>query len=238
MGDEESRGATIHEEPPLRRSRRRRLAPEDRKRALIAAALELFNARPYDQVSVDDIAAAAAMSRPLLYHYYGGKHGVFLAALRQAADELVAAIREAAARTPGEWLSSGLAAYLDQIATNPMGFTTLVGHGSSPLSEAGETIIGQVRDAILDQIMKALLPGTEPPPLLRSVIRGWAGMVEVISRQWQQTGEPSRPELERILSQLFEAALETAARNDPSVRQALDAADWKPRQTDSGPRGY
>ena len=220
MGDEEPGAATV-------RGPRRRLTPEDRKRTLIAVALELFNARPYDQVSVDDIAAAAAMSRPLLYHYYGGKHGVFLAALRQAADDLLAAIGEAAADSPRAWLSAGLGAYLDQVAANPIGFTTLVGYGASPVSEAGETIIGQVREAILDQLMVGLRPATEPP-MLRSILRGWIGMVEVISRQWQQTGEPSRAELERVIPEMFDAALQTAARNDPAVREALRTSSWRP----------
>src|ERR1700740_3168626 len=80
---------------PPGRGPRRRMAPDDRRRALMMAALELFQARPYDQGSVDDIAPAADMSRPLLYHYYGGKLGVFLAALRQASDELLAVVRAA-----------------------------------------------------------------------------------------------------------------------------------------------
>src|SRR5580693_3507460 len=66
------------------RPARRRLAPDDRRQALINSALRLFNARPYDEVSVDDIAADAGMSRALVYHYCGGKAGVFATALRLA----------------------------------------------------------------------------------------------------------------------------------------------------------
>lgn len=170
MGEEEPGAATT-------RGPRRRLSPEDRKQALITVALKLFNAKPYDQVSVDDIAAAAEMSRPLLYHYYGGKHGVFLAALRQAAGDLLDAMRDAAVDSPRAWLSAGLRAYLDQIDANPIAFTTLVGYGASPAGEEGETIIGQVREAILDRVIAALRPAGEPP-MLRSILRGWIGMVD------------------------------------------------------------
>src|SRR5262245_48474899 len=89
--------------PPATRGPRRRLRPDERKRALMVAALRLFRERPYDQVSVDDIAVAADMSRPLLYHYFGGKLGVFVAALRQTADDLLATMRTAAERSPDTW---------------------------------------------------------------------------------------------------------------------------------------
>jgi AcrR family transcriptional regulator len=53
---------------PAGRPARRRLAPDDRRQALINSALKLFNTHLYDEVSVDDIAAEAGMSRPLVYH--------------------------------------------------------------------------------------------------------------------------------------------------------------------------
>jgi hypothetical protein len=55
---------------------------------------------------------------------------------------------------------------------------------------------------------------------------GWIGLVEVISRQWVETGRPDRAELERILIDMFDAALETTARNDPAVREALHSRSW------------
>jgi AcrR family transcriptional regulator len=210
--------------PPVR-GPRRRLHPDDRKRALMVAALRLFRERPYDQVSVDDIAAAADMSRPLLYHYYGGKLGVFVAALHQTADDLLAAMRAAAEQSPDTWLSAGVSAYLDHVHTNPTGFSALIGHGSSPAGGESETVIGQTRDAILGLVLEGLRLTAEPP-LLRSVIKGWIGLVEVISRQWMETGQPERDQLERILVDMFDAALETTARNDPVVREALRARTW------------
>ncbi len=223
--------SVARDQPPTPRGRpargpRRRMAPDDRRRALMLAALDLFNAKPYDQVSVDDIAAAADMSRPLLYHYYGGKLGVFHAALRQAAAELLAVVRAAAERSPETWLSSGLAAYLDQVEASPAGFTALIGHGGGPASDEGETISERLRADLLALLMEGLKPPSEPP-MLRSVIKGWIGLVEVISRQFLQTGQPSRPGLDRILADLFDASLRTAARNDAAVGDALADRTWQ-----------
>src|SRR5258708_15803853 len=80
---------------PAARPPRRRLAPDDRRQAPIHSALKLFNTHPYDEVSVDDIAAEARMSPPLVYHSYGGQAGVFISPLRQTGDDVVAALPKA-----------------------------------------------------------------------------------------------------------------------------------------------
>src|SRR5258708_31701729 len=96
----------------------------------MGSALKLFNPRPHDDVSVDDIAADAGMSRALVYHYYGGKAGVFISALRRTGDDVVAAIAKAGMDNPDNWLTAGLGAFFDHIQANPIGLTALFRHGS------------------------------------------------------------------------------------------------------------
>ena len=74
---------------------------------LIAAALELFSTRDAEDVSIDDVASAAGASRALVYHYFGGKQELYVAALRARPPAGVAATagrRQAAGRA-----GSGLA---------------------------------------------------------------------------------------------------------------------------------
>jgi AcrR family transcriptional regulator len=201
------------------RPARRRLAPDERRQALINAALELFNAREYDEVSVDDIAAAAGMSRPLVYHYYGGKAGMFIAAMRQAGDDLVQAVMEAGSRDPADWLAGGLAAYLDYVQSNPIGLAALLRHGSLP-GRADR----QVRDEIRDQVLTLILIRLDPPtdsPVLRAVLRGWIAMVETMAREWLIQGEPTRAEFELLLPELLRAVLGAAAWHDTAVAAVL-----------------
>ena len=67
---------------------------DERRQQLIGVALELFSTRSPDEVSIDEIAAAAGISRPLVYHYFPGKQSLYEAALRRAADELAGSFRE------------------------------------------------------------------------------------------------------------------------------------------------
>jgi AcrR family transcriptional regulator len=204
---------------PAGRPARRRLAPDDRRQALINSALKLFNTRPYDEVSVDDIAADAGMSRPLVYHYYGGKAGVFITALRQTGDDVVAAIAKAATNDPENWLTAGLAAFFDHIQANPIGLTALLRHGSLPGGEDR-----QVLDHIRDRILKLILFKLEPPndsAVLQSVLRGWVAMVETMGRGWLRQGQPTREELETLLPELLRAVLGTAAWHDATVAAVL-----------------
>lgn len=204
---------------PVSRRARRRLAPDDRRQALIHAALKLFNTQPYDEVSVDDIAAEAGMSRALVYHYYGGKAGVFISALEKMGDDVVAAVAKAGADNPDSWLTAGLAAYFDYIQANPIGVTALLRNGSLISREDR-----QVLDGISDRLLRLLLASLDPPadsPVLKSVLRGWLSMVETMGRGWLSHGQPTREELETLLPELLRAVLGAAAWHDAATAATL-----------------
>lgn len=202
---------------PASRSRRR-MAPDARRQALIEVALDLFNTRPYGDVSVEEIAEAAGISRPLLYHYYGGKYGVFLAALEHAADQLITVVVEASRDAPADWLQAGLRAYLDYVERNPIGFGALVRHGAGPGEGEDQAILDGVRDKLLRLIVEALAV-PEPPAALRTAIRGWIAHVEISCRDWLPAARPAKADL--YLLDLFGGVLLTASRHDEAVREAL-----------------
>ncbi|MEU1624396.1 TetR/AcrR family transcriptional regulator [Streptomyces sp. NPDC020096] len=210
--------------PASGRPSRQRLAPEDRRQALIETALDLFASRPYDAVSADDLARAAGVSRPLLYHYFGNKYGLFLAALQQCADRLERAVRTAARAAPQDWLGAGLAAYLHHIHEDALGYTALLGHGSGTATREEETILDGVRERILELIVEGMaLP--EAPALLRSVLRGWICLVEMVCRDWLRGQDRPEPnELVELLRELLSATVLTAARHDPRLADALGRA--------------
>jgi AcrR family transcriptional regulator len=67
---------------------------------MLRAARETFGRRGYEATSMDEIATAAGITKPMLYAYFGSKEGLFGACAQQAARELHDRLREVAAQ-PG-----------------------------------------------------------------------------------------------------------------------------------------
>ncbi|GAB3877573.1 hypothetical protein GCM10027612_00630 [Microbispora bryophytorum subsp. camponoti] len=100
-----------------------------RREELIAAALELFGRHDAEDVSIDDVAASAGASRALVYHYFGGKQELYVAALRSAAAELRARLQPQGEGGPLEQLSSGLTRYFDFVEEHAAGYAALLRGG-------------------------------------------------------------------------------------------------------------
>jgi AcrR family transcriptional regulator len=96
-------------------------------RQVLDSATDLFAARGFAAVSLDDVAQAAEVTRGAVYHHYGNKQGLFLAVAArlqaQVADAVVAAADGAAADGAGkdarEQLRAGSHAFLDAITAGP-----------------------------------------------------------------------------------------------------------------------
>src|SRR3954471_4749800 len=108
--------------------RRGRTPRAVREAQMVAAAERLFSERGYHGVSMDEIAAASGISKPMLYDYFGSKEGLFLACMERARGQLFAAIGGAvrAAEDAEGALRAGIEAFLkvadEQRATWPVLF--------------------------------------------------------------------------------------------------------------------
>src|SRR5438034_11830166 len=97
MGDG-SPAATEAGAPALRGARGKRAqARELRRQGVLDVADRLFSERGYHGVSLDELAEAAGVSKPGLYAYFGSKDGLYVEALRRAADMLAERIAAAVA---------------------------------------------------------------------------------------------------------------------------------------------
>src|SRR5580692_3021900 len=64
-----------------------RLQVDERRRQLLDAGAALFAQHAYEEISMRQIAAAAGVSKPLLYHYFPSKNELFMAAVTEASSE-------------------------------------------------------------------------------------------------------------------------------------------------------
>ncbi|WP_370022603.1 TetR/AcrR family transcriptional regulator [Planotetraspora sp. GP83] len=199
---------------------RRRLSVDRRREELIAAALELFSRQDAEDVSIDDVAAAAGASRALVYHYFGGKQELYVAALRSAAEELEARLRFQGGGEPIDKLSRGLARYFDFVEEHAAGFAALLRGG--PANRAGEIgeIVDGVRQRLLRLIMNQLRVGA-PGPVLRITLTSWVASVETAGLDWLAHRDIGRAELERLLVDHMVALLRVAADHDREVECLL-----------------
>jgi AcrR family transcriptional regulator len=104
-----------------RASRPQRRDPERTKTRLLQAAIKLFAARGYDGVAVDEVVAAARVNKRMVYHYFGSKDELYLAALTEVFSrlELVELQAMDTSIDPVEQLRRLLTAYFEFLDANP-----------------------------------------------------------------------------------------------------------------------
>jgi AcrR family transcriptional regulator len=109
---------------PSRRERAAHLGPERRRPLVLDAALGLFLERGFDKTSMEAIAEAAGVTKPVVYACFPGKAELFEALLRREEERVLGEIQEALSAAgdlgdPEEVLVEGLTAFLSAIAGSP-----------------------------------------------------------------------------------------------------------------------
>jgi AcrR family transcriptional regulator len=187
---------------------------------LLDAGAALFAEQAYEEISMRDIARAAGVSKPLLYHYFRSKTDLFKAAIAESAAELQAAIEPDADVTPLEQLARSLDKYLAWIETHARTWSKLMQSAAS-LPEARELIEG-FRQRTLDLVLAELAGTRKPRPLLRAAITGWLGYMDAVILDWTESKDIPRDKLRDLLVAAFAATLAVAKQVDPKVELPLD----------------
>jgi len=208
---------------------RRRMGVEERRQQLIGVALELFSQRSPDDVSIDEIASAAGISRPLVYHYFPGKLSLYEAALRRAAQDLAGRFDEPRDGPLGDRLRRVMRRFFDFVDDHGPGFSALMrggpavsGGGAHTMSHVSATnaLIDSVRQAAYEQIMSHL-DVTDPPPRLELVVRSWISLAESTALIWLDGRRIPRGELETQLVHDFAALAAVSAAYDEEMAGLL-----------------
>lgn len=210
---------------------RRRLSVQRRRDELIEVALELYSRSPGHQVSIEDVADAAGASRALVYHYFGGKRGLQLAAFAAAADQFAAALAPPAGR-PGEprhQLAGLVGRYLDYVRDHAAGFAALQRSAATHRNDELGGHVHRVRQALFESLLAAIGPGVPVPAggPLRLTLWAWIGAAETATLDWLEAGPhcggADRDQLERLLAGYLMAMLRTAGHEDAVLAGRLGA---------------
>ena len=135
---------------------RLRMDPAERRELILSAASRAFASRPYEEVSLAEIAEEAQASEALVHKYFVGKAGIYAQVLQGAVDDLAERTRQADAALPEgssarDRVRASVLTYLDFIAERSpgwMAYQILAGH------EPGEA--ARVRQEAREAAVRAL----------------------------------------------------------------------------------
>jgi AcrR family transcriptional regulator len=163
--------------------KRRRLAPTERRVLIVEAAGRLFGERGYDGTRLDDVAAAAGVTKPVLYRHFDNKTALYLALLeRHRADLGSFAAAVPAAGTLEQRLRAVLEVWLDYVETHSYAWKMLFRDtGGGVEVEAFRREVHAQARATLVAMIRALstttIPRRELEPLAELLSMGMASVV-------------------------------------------------------------
>lgn len=155
----------------------------------------------FDELSTDDVAAAAGISRGLLFHYFPTRDDFMLAVAEDAAGELVGVIDADPGLEPFARLRAALAAYVDHVTDHRETYLALI-RGAAGGSAQMQGVFERTRGILAERILRGLeLRPEEAPRTVRYVARGYVGFAEEVVVTWlrDEDGGVSRQELIDLL---------------------------------------
>lgn len=101
-----------------------RLPKELRRQQLVFSALRVFSSQGYHVTTMNHIASAADVTKPVLYQHFKSKRDLYLAVLDEQIDDLIKRIVEPLYRTENNRsrVEGALSAFFEFIRTNPQGY--------------------------------------------------------------------------------------------------------------------
>lgn len=165
----------------------RRLTADARRRQLFDVALDLFAAHGFAATTMDDIAEAAGVTKPLVYQHVESKRALYLELLDVVSSEMIGRIVQAtdAAEGPRQQVELGFAAYFELMVDDERAFRLLYGRDAPDDPELGAAL-HRVEEAIAQAIDPLIDAGLDPAHRLL-LAHAVVGMAEGASRHWLES---------------------------------------------------
>ncbi|MEE1929446.1 TetR/AcrR family transcriptional regulator [Streptomyces sp. TRM 70351] len=183
--------------PTTSRRARRRMTGKERREQLLDIGRTLFAERGFEGTSVEEIAAKAGVSKPVVYEHFGGKEGLYAVVVDREMRQLLGMVTSAlTAGHPRELLEQAAFALLDYIDTFTDGFRILV--RDSPVTQTTGTFASLISD-IATQVEDIL--GLEfkargfDPKLAPMYAQALVGMVALTGQWWLNARKPKKAEV-------------------------------------------
>ena len=179
------------EPPRLRRS------AGDRRAQLVQIGLELLPSTPVQELTIDEVARRAGISRSLLFHYFATKRDYYTAVTRAAADLLWEHLLPPPGTSPEEQVSGMLDRYVGWVETFRESHLAFV-RGAA----GGDPWVAEVYEETRGRLVEVALTALELPDdaRRRQLVLAWFAFTEDLVGQW--TRDPTTMTREALLALL------------------------------------
>jgi AcrR family transcriptional regulator len=197
----------------------RRLAPQERRAQILRVAVDAFRTQPYDEVSLDEIAERAGITRGLINHHFGTKRDLYVEVVRwlmQVPELPVPAYVQGA--TVRSRLDESVGVWLDAIERSRdlwLAAMSAAAMGDPQIAE----LVEDCREVAARRLAEVvgLGPVDALSPERMGLLRAWEALAEGAIRQWLDYGRLTREQVHALM-------VETAARSAEGLLEQLEAA--------------
>jgi AcrR family transcriptional regulator len=212
---------------PTPSAKRLRLQRERRVERILSASQRLFSTQAYDAIAIEDLAAAAGMSKGLLYHYFESKRDLYVATVAHV-------LRQMAHFTDlSPDLHAGLSQMLSLFEQSP-GLAKMVLRGGLGVDRAVERLLDAYRQQQLQRLFRGLgslgdfadtsTDAASSQALVVLGLRGWLGLLDEVCLHWVQQPEVTREQVVQFLEQSLHAIVAATTASQTTASLSVDDA--------------
>ena len=175
-----------------------RMTGAQRRQQLLDVGRELFAQRGYEATSIEEIAARADVSKPVVYEHFGGKEGLYAVVVDREMQLLLDRFTSAlsAPGHPRELLERAALVLLDYIEDDTDGFRVLT--RDAPVTSGVGTfssLIGEVARKVEHILGRQFDARGYDPQLAELYSQALVGMVALVGQWWLDTRSPDKREV-------------------------------------------
>lgn len=183
-----------------------------RRRQVLAVAERLFVERGYAATAMDDVAAGAGVSKPIVYELVGSKEKVFEACMERAADALAASVAGAVVAAGADdeaRLRAGALAWFEFIGERRALWDALLASDDAPASAAIAAVRARQDDFVAAQLASAARADGHDvdDELVAAVATAMNGAFEALGRWWSDHPTRTAEELADLYTALLQPGL-------------------------------
>ncbi|MEU8919060.1 TetR/AcrR family transcriptional regulator [Streptomyces nigrescens] len=184
-----------------------RLTPDQRREQLVGIGLEMLADRSLDELSTDEVARRAGISRGLLFHYFDSKRDFYRAVVSAACDRFTAATEPDGTLEPVAWMRAFIAGFVVYVLEHRQVYLALV-RGAAGSHPAVTDIVGATRETLARRVRDGQRRlGMPDAPRLELASRAWMAFAEEAVVNWPAEEPGAQDELCAFIESSFVSLL-------------------------------